>query len=213
MVPLEKFLDRRIGDMTKPDLARGGSRAFENFTRGLLTTTCLTAAGSAAIAGPITLPNSDFPNTAPGVLLPAGTTVVNAFAGGLPAEAGNLSPEWFEFQGLTPGSGFTLTAVYNPLGRRSGSGNGESGMRMNIFDSIGEGIVTNVSLELNQNNTAIGNVPGDGLLDVEMTAGSPGSNYQVTLGGGGVGVPEPGTLGVVGLGLAGALAWSRKRRK
>jgi hypothetical protein len=195
--------------------------SLENFARGLLSTTCLTVVcGSGAVAGTVNLPNSDFPNSSPGVLLPAGTTVVNGFAGGLPSEGGSLTPEWFEFQGLTSGDTYILTASYNPLGRREESGNGESGLRLNVFTSSLSPLFTGQSLETaGRGGTGAmvsGGVPGDGFLDIEITANveTPGSFYQVTLSeeAGSSTAPEPGTLVPVGLGLAGALAWSRKRR-
>lgn len=194
--------------------------SLENFARGLLSTTCLTVVcGSGAVAGTVNLSNSDFPNSSPGVLLPVGTTVVNAFAG-IPAETeGSLSPEWFEFQGLGAGDTYILTASYNPLGRFSESGNGESGLMLNVFDSSLSPLFTSQSLETafrgGTGASVSGSVPGDGFLDIEITANNDrGSFYQVTLSdeAGGSTVPEPGTLVPVGLALAGALAWSRKRR-
>jgi hypothetical protein len=76
-------------------------------------------------------------------------------------------------------------------------------------------------------NALTGVVPGDGFLDIEIVSSQPtedggnfaldgGSNFQVTLAaesGSSSATPEPGTLAPVGLALAGALAWSRKRRK
>jgi hypothetical protein len=213
-------------------------KSVEKFARGLLTTTCLTAAcGATAAAGTITLPETDFPNSAPGVLLATGTTVVNSFIGNLPFEGGPSSPEWFEFQGLTPGDTFDLTAAYNPLGPREGSGNGETGVRVSVFNSSLTPLFTDQSIEnggLTGANMLVGIVPVDGLVDVEVfnqfteTALVPrtrplnvegvsqgfGSAYQVTLADvPNNSVPEPGTATAMGLGLAGAgaLAWRRKR--
>ena len=63
--------------------------SLESFTRGLLSTTCLTVVcGSGAVAGTVTEPLTAFPNTSPGILLPTGTTVVNGFIGYKPSEAG-----------------------------------------------------------------------------------------------------------------------------
>jgi hypothetical protein len=63
-------------------------------------------------------------------------------------------------------------------------------------------------------------VPGDGFLEVEVVGGTrfnlkpAGSFYQVTLTDNTTSAtPEPGTVATVGLALAGALAWSRKRRQ
>lgn len=144
-------------------------KSLDSFARGLLATTCLTAAcGSSAVAGTINLPTSDFPNTPTGVLLPVGTTAVTGFAGELPSEGGFLNEEWFEFQGLTPGSSFTLSAQYLPLGPREISGNGESGLLMNVFTSSLQPLLLFESLEgsAGQLNAF---VPSDGFLEVEIT--------------------------------------------
>jgi hypothetical protein len=211
--------------------------SLESFTRGLLSTTCLTVVcGSGAVAGTVTEPLTAFPNTSPGILLPTGTTVVNGFIGYKPSEAGFAGTDWFEFQGLTPGSSYTLSAAYNPLGSRTTSGNGESGgtleggltrtpVALNLFNSA-QTLLATQSME-NAGAVVSGTVPGDGVLDVEITApaygyegnfaAAGGSFYQVSFAGetgsSGSSAPEPGTLAPVGLALAGALAWSRKRRK
>ena len=198
-------------------------KSLETFARGLLATTCLTAAcGSTALAGTVNLPNSDFGNTTPGVLLPTGTTVVNAFVGELASEQGFLNPEWFEFQGLTPGASYNLSAVYDPLGSRGTSGNGESGVRMNVFTNSQTPLFTNLSLEF-AGVSQIGVVPSDGFLDIEITGNrattntelaARGSFYQVGLSVEGSTTPEPATFAQLGAGLAvaaGALAWRRKR--
>jgi MYXO-CTERM domain-containing protein len=199
-------------------------KTLDNFARGLLATTCLTAAcGSTALAGTVNLPNSDFGNTTPGVLLPTGTTLVNAFVGELASEQGFLNPEWFEFQGLTPGATYNLSAVYSPFGPRGESGNGETGVRMNVFTNSQTPLFTNLSLEGPGLQAAVsGLVPSDGFLDIEIT-GNRGSNtelaargsfYQVGLSVEGSTTPEPATFAQMGAGLAvaaGALAWRRKR--
>jgi hypothetical protein len=217
-------------------------KSLDSFARGLLATTCLTAAcGSTAIAGTINLPNSDFPNSPTGVLLPVGTTTVTGFAGELPGEGGFLNEEWFEFQGLTPGSSYSLSAQYFPLGDRETSGNGESGLRMNVFTDSLTPLFSSLSLE-GSGVTVSGVVPSDGFLDIEITTeqGLGGCGRPVLScdavprigqfrpalegialesGGGSTyqvtlsQVPEPGTLATAGLALAGALAWARKRRQ
>ncbi len=200
-------------------------RSVENFARGLLATTCLTAAcGSSALASTVTL---TFGNqaTEPGTLLPVGTTVVNGFVGALPNEAGTSNTDWFEFQGLTPGDTYTLTGVYNPLGGRGESGNGETGIRLAVFTDSQTPLFTNQYLEgsgVSGVSALVGTVPGDGFLDVEVV-GNPfyrespaGSSYQVTLSQAaerGSTVPEPASLSTAGLALAGALAWKRKRQR
>jgi hypothetical protein len=217
-------------------------KSLDSFARGLLATTCLTAAcGSTAVAGTINLPNSDFPNSPTGVLLPVGTTAVTGFAGGLPSEGGFLNEDWFEFQGLTPGASYVLSAQYLPFGGRGESGNGESGLRMNVFTNSLTPIFSLLSLEFG-GVTVDGVVPSDGFLDIEITTerGEGGCGARLALqcdslpkisqfkpavegisveGSGSTyqvslsQVPEPGTLATAGLALAGALAWARKRRQ
>jgi hypothetical protein len=172
-----------------------------------------------------------FPNTTPGILLPVGTTTVNGFAGVKPGEAGFAGTDWFEFQGLTPGANYTLTAVYNPLGGREESGNGESCLTLSLFTNSQTPLFTGVSMEnagISGGKALTGIVPSDGFLDVEIVSSqlsedggdfseNGGSFFQVGLtaeaGSQSTSAPEPATLAPVGLALAGALAWSRKRRK
>jgi hypothetical protein len=195
-------------------------RSLENIARGLLATTCLTVAcGAGAVAGTVTEPIGDFPNTEPGLLLPVGTTIVNGFAGYEPGESGYASPDWFEFQGLTAGDTYTLTAVYDPLGPFRTSGNGESGLTVSVFTSSQSALFSNKSMEgagVSGANALMGTVPGDGKLDIDIASHNEnaGSYFQVTLTQNAPSsVPEPGTLAGAGLALAGALAWSRKRRQ
>jgi MYXO-CTERM domain-containing protein len=208
----------------------------------LLATTCLSVAcGASASAGTITLtPGAQ--STPLGALLPVGTTTVDGFVGELPFEGGFNPRDWFEFQGLTPGSSYNLTAVYDPLGPFEVSGNGESGLRMNVFTDTLTSLFLDQSLEGFQANGAnvTGIVPGDGNLEVEIyivgnegvgdkvsrLAGSAVRPLAVEGGESGNGhgssyqvqlnpseAPEPATLTTAGLALAGALAWRRRRRQ
>jgi hypothetical protein len=194
-------------------------KPLENFARGLMATTCLTlACGTSAVAGTITLTPGAQP-TSPGTPLPVGTNIVNGFVGSLPSEAGTSTTDWFEFQGLAATDNYTVTAVYNPFGARGESGNGETGLRVSLFNNSAVPYFSNQSME--GSGATLQLVPGDGFLEVEIVGGttfgpSPaGSFYQVTLtdNGPSTATPEPGTLATVGLALAGALAWSRKRRQ
>jgi hypothetical protein len=214
-------------------------RSLENFARGLLATTCLTMAGStAAQASTVTLLFGT--QTSPlGAQLPTGTTIVDGFVGASPYEGGFSPADWFEFQGLTPGSSYTLTGSYDPLGKFAESGNGESGLRMSVFTDTATPLFLDQSLETaNRGGTGaqvMGTIPGDGNLEVEISepVGPPaesvlrsfqvegtlergGSYYQVQLTQNaevGSTVPEPASLTTAGLALAGALAWRRKRRQ
>jgi hypothetical protein len=193
-------------------------KPLENFARGLMATTCLTlACGTSAVAGAITLTPGAQP-TSPGTLLPAGTNIVNGWVGALPGEAGSFPIDWFEFQGLASTDNYTLTAAYNPLGGRPASGNGETGLSVSLFNNSAVPYFSGQSME--GAGAVLQLVPGDGFLEVEVVGGTNfgsgpvGSFYQVTLTDNGPSAtPEPGTLATVGLALAGALAWSRKRRQ
>lgn len=181
--------------------------AKDRFSKTLFTTTCLTVACSAtAVAGTITEGTapapSDFPNAAKGYLLPMGTTQVFGNVGG---SEGSDSADWFEFQGLS--GNYSLSAVMNPL-------HSETGLRIDIFTDSGT-LLQAGSLEFNLSQTALtGSVPIDGKLDIEIFTAEGrhfegvGAGYSVTLNSA---VPEPATLFPVGLALAGALAWRRKR--
>jgi hypothetical protein len=212
-------------------------KSVENFARGLLATTCLTAAcGSSAWASTVTL-TEGAQETAPGALLPTGTNIVDGFI--VRGVEGAGSADWFEFQGLTPGSNYTLTGAYDPLGPRMTSANGETGLRMSVFTDTLTPLFTDQSLE-SAGASVMGTIPSDGNLEVEIytrgvegvtasavlrsfanvegsvEGGQFGSSYQVQLiqtAEVGSTVPEPANLTTAGLALAGALAWSRKRRQ
>jgi hypothetical protein len=215
-------------------------RSLENFARGLLATTCLTMAGSTvARASTVTLLFGT-QETPLGPSFGPSVTTVDGFVGELPSEGGFSPRDWFEFTGLTPGSSYTLTGSYDPLGRFAESGNGESGLRMSVFTDTLTPLFVNQSLETASRGgtgaQVMGTIPGDGNLEVEIyVSGGPpaasvirslqvegigeggergGSSYQVQLTQNaevGSTVPEPASLTTAGLALAGALAWRRKR--
>jgi hypothetical protein len=180
------------------------------FGRTLLATTCLTvASGGAALAGTITyteglggLP-ADFPNTFPGTPLAAatlpGTTTVNGFVNG------EDSLDYFELTGLGTGT-FTLTATEIS----------EFGEAAVVVETDAASVLAG-PLDFDQGENATVSsmaIPVDGNLVIEIENQFESSgNYSVTVNTTGSTVPEPSTLIPVGLGLAGALTLSRKRRK
>ena len=143
-------------------------RALENFARGLLATTCLTVACSTSgMATTFTLTPGAQPDPL-GTLLPTGTTIVDGFL--TAGVEGASQADWFEFQGLVPGSSYTLTGNYDPLGPRESSGNGETGLRMSVFTDTLTPLFTDTSLESGSGHTAtvMGTIPSDGNLEVEI---------------------------------------------
>jgi hypothetical protein len=205
------------------------SKSVEAFARGLLATTCLTVACSgSAVAGAITVTEgqggapTDFPDSPNGYLLPLGTTVVNGAVGpGQGVEGGFDPADFFEFQGLTPGSTATFTGVFVPLGN-------EAGIFYTVFNDIGTVLAVGsfeTCCDENNGNTNSITVPGDGNVVFEAYSrrsgeegGGGGHNgtaaYQVTLNAEAATTPEPAALGLTGLGLgAVALGWRRKRSR
>jgi hypothetical protein len=180
-----------------------GTSQWEKFAKSLLTTTCLGVAASGGayastiVEGTVPAP-SDFPNSSPGFLLPLGTTVVQ---GQLHQTTDNS--DWFEFQDLAPGTGFSLLGKYNPLHQ-------ERGVSFEVFDSLGQqiGITT---LE-GQGRTVNATVPVDGDLIVDVHFAQSGNpTYEFDLTATVQQTPEPAVGLGAGLALATALAWKRKR--
>ena len=188
------------------------SKKSPRLMRALLATTCLSAAtGGTALAGTITEgvgpAPADFPNSGPGYLLPVGTTTVFG------TKLNQLDQDWFEFQGLTPGASFSLSAFFNPSGT-------EIGLRVSLFDtsenSLGSSTLEQGTVNSgNEGNPILGTVPSDGNIIVDIfSCGclNPSGGYEVQLTEPAGSVPEPSTMATVGLGLAGALAWRRRRK-
>jgi len=177
---------------------------LNKLARALLASSCLT--GAAAIANADTIITqgvspapAEFPHSAPGYLLPVGTTQVNGFFAPC-TECGGQDTAWFEFQGLLPGSSFTT------------SGCCENDSNYAVFSSS-QVFLASGFFEGGEN--ASGTVPTDGDLLVvvadECGSCSPQS-YQLNLDAQ-LDAPEPSSLATVGLALAGALAWRRKRTR
>lgn len=218
--------------MTENKPARELPKPLENFTRGLLATTCLTmACGVSATAGTITEGTppapTDFPNSAPPYVLPSLTNVVTGFIGSNYGEGANPnfdSADWFEFTGLTPGGSYQLSGQTLGVDPFDPSRFAENGMRVNYYNTsngslgsldIGEaggGIVTNTFTAPSDGNLVVDVSFADcsGCLSAWTSNADP---YTVTLTGElGSATPEPGTVGAVGVGLgAVALAWRRRR--
>jgi hypothetical protein len=183
------------------------SGRWEKFTHALLATTCLSLATGGASASTILIVEgtspapADFPNSSPGYLLPYGT---NEIQGTLTNTTD--TKDFFEFLYLVPGTGFSLHGVYTPLHQ-------EKGVTFQVFTTAGSQFGTS-SLE-GQGRPINGTVPGNGEMIVEVQFAQSGvAHYQFTLAAELGPAPEPAPIlaTTLGLGLAGALAWRRKRK-
>jgi hypothetical protein len=172
---------------------------LKKFARGLLATTCLTIASGVAVRAAIVNEGVDFSNSSlTPFVLPAGTDVVNGSI-----SFGIDGSDWVQFTNLVGGSLFTLTAstpvtLFFPT--------------VNVLDST-QAPVAGPSAFSGGSDANLGPafVPADGNLIVGVvTTNSEGPiGYTLTLNP--QTVPEPATCGSVGLALAGALLWRRKR--
>jgi hypothetical protein len=180
---------------------------LDKLARALLASSCL--AGAAGIANASTIITEGippapalFPTSAPGYLLPLGTTeVIGALCTG---ECGSDTEDvnFFEFQGLLPASSFVITPV---------SGGFEGGYEVLSSTPVDLG-----GCDFESGCHVSGAVPADGKLVIETYAecGECGTvSYQINLTASLAPAPEPSTLPAVGLALAGALAWRRRRTR
>jgi hypothetical protein len=185
----------------KPTATNSG---WGKFAHACLATTCLSVAGGSAFANTTYLivegtppAPSDFGNTfQTAYLLPELTNVVDGELHGNTDTA-----DFVEFQDLLGGTGFSLLGTYNPLHQ-------ERGVTDRVFNSsdtlIGSSTLEGAGRSIN------GTIPTDGELFVEVVFAQGGNaSYQLSLNA--QTVPEPETFTGVGLALAGALAWRRKR--
>lgn len=180
------------------------------FARTLLGATCLTAAtGAAALATPVTYTeSSDWGDTigSPTSLAAAanpGMTILNG-------EVSSRDTDFVELTGLGSGT-FSVTADEGESTRNA---------IVSLFTTgdVAIGSATTFGSHGGASNPAdLGpfTIPGNGDVIVEIRQGGSGEgtqSYTITLNSQSS-VPEPATFGMVGLGLAGAVALSRKRRK
>jgi MYXO-CTERM domain-containing protein len=185
-------------------------KAIGKFARALLATTCLTVASGAAVAGTITYsegtapaPN-DFSNTFAGASASAlaaaavsGTTIVNGFV------SGSDRFDYIELTGLGTGT-FTVDVVDTEGGTAGAS----------IFNSgdtnLGGPSPLSTSVHA---DFASQTIPVDGDLVIELTSLGESANFYTVTVDTTAATPEPGTIATAGLGLAGAVALARRRRK
>ncbi|MCU1329218.1 MAG: hypothetical protein JWN34_4588 [Bryobacterales bacterium] len=169
---------------------------MNKLTRVLMGTTCLTiAAAVPAAAGTIT-ETSDFSNNLAGAaLLPGGTDEV---IGRLDCCGIGDYSDFFTFQGLASGD-YTFTFATGAQGWDSSSASLYLlGSSTPSFTGI---LNTSQSFHLGES--------GD--VTVGVNLGGEGAAYTATLASDVAQAPEPSTLLLGAAGLAGALAWRRKR--
>jgi hypothetical protein len=170
-------------------------KSLKKFARGLLATTCLTAlAGVSAKAVTITEP-PELSHAFPGTVFNVGTDGVDVVNGQLGAVGD--TDDYIQLTGLLGNAGFTLT------------GNAQAGLaQMAVFSSSNSQIVGLTFMPA----TVSGTVPGDGILVLQAHDFEVAGNYSLTLTAAPATAPEPSTVAGVGLALAGALAWRRRKQ-
>jgi len=168
----------------------GKDNKFKKLARTLLTTTCLTVAAGAASATTFLEPSiggGDFSNTLGGAnALPAGTDVVKGAVAFVTDSA-----DFFNIPGLTIGATYYLSFA-------TSTGGGS----LRLYDGVSQiagpfGPIANVPYITPVSPLYFGVANNEGTF-----------NYTVTFS---QNSPEPGTMGVAGLALAGA--WALRRRK
>ena len=166
----------------------------------LLSTTCLTVAGSvAAQAGSIFLTEGAQKTFATLAVLAAGTTQVSGTVNSIDGPNG----DFFEFVGL-PGNasfGSIHLTILAP------------GNQISAFYLTDADVQIGSNLNFNGTLQPSGTIPADGNLVIEILPSNEGpSSYSVTIA---TSAPEPATLSAIGLGLAGigVLGLRRRNRK
>jgi hypothetical protein len=187
----------------------GKHTRLKKFARHLLATTCLTA-GAAAVANAQVITEGTTPapadfgnNSGSAYLLPNGTTQVNGVV-----TTGTDPADFFTFEGLQGGTGFSFAATMT----------GPGAVGLEVLNSSNTVLVPENFYNSTNGDNSGGTVPTDGLLVFGLFAsGEPGGSrpYTVNLTAtqAPTGTPEPGTLGVMGLGLAAGAAIMRRRKK
>jgi hypothetical protein len=176
---------------------------LKRLARHLLATTCLTA-GSTAMATTVSEP-PDFGTTfGTATDLPNGTTMVD----GSVQFPGDTN-DFFTFQDLVPGTEFFFTATLTSA---------TNGLELNLLtsgDAALPGSSNPYSFATSLPASATVDAPSDGIIVFDVLTGGgegPARAYNITVNTATY-VPEPGTLGAMGLGLAAGAALTRRRKK
>jgi len=175
--------------------------ALKKFARGLLTTTCLTAAAAGMAQAGIINESGNFGATD---AFGNSFALLTALPGGTTEVQGALNPagdnDFFRFSGLLAGASYSFVGFY------------EIGAAQ--FGVLTSGGATLNALASNPASMT-GVVPGDGMLVVQVLQNEQVMNYDLQLTAAQAGVPEPSTAAGAGLGLAlaGAMTLRRKLAK
>jgi PEP-CTERM motif len=169
--------------------------ALKKFARGLLTTTCLTAAAAgmaqAGVVNESSVAGADFGNTF-GLRNNLGAGVTEVIGA-----APNGDVDFFSISGLLGGGAFSISGIYTGFANYSVLNSAQGTV------SAGGGNLSPLT----------GTIPNDGILVVQVSGSEGPTTYDLTLSAPTSGVPEPSTLGGVGLALAAGYALRRKLAK
>jgi hypothetical protein len=175
---------------------------LKRFASRLLATTCLTAAtGVAAFGSTLVLTEGAQGSIGSEVVAPVGTTEVD----GIVSLNNGSSGDFFELTGLPASVSFSSLSltVTNTSGPTLGAA---------FYNDTPTEIVSLTTVNNGTPYDPSGTVPADGDLIVNIRPSNEGAtHYTVTLDLP-TGTPEPGTLGALGLGLAGIAGLGLRRR-
>jgi hypothetical protein len=196
------------GGMTTFAVSHGGgiimqkNSRLKGFASRLLATTCLTAAtGAAAFGSTLVLTEGAQGSIGTEVVAPAGTTEVD----GVVSLNHGPNGDFFELTGLPASVSFSSLSltVTNVSGPSLGAA---------FYNDTPAEIVSLTTVDNGTPYDPSGTVPADGNLIVNIRPSNEGAtDYTVTLDLP-TGTPEPGTLGALGLGLAGIAGLGLRRR-